>query len=86
MERRPILVIDDDPRFCEFVSAALSRTGFEVLSAPDGPSGIELARAMQPTVILLDMMLPEVDGIATMSAAEAGTHSQRHPRGRRHGL
>lgn len=61
----PILVIDDDPRFCEFVSAALLRTGFEVLSAPDGPSGIELARAMQPTVILLDMMLPEVDGIAT---------------------
>lgn len=65
MQTRPILVIDDDPRFCELVSATLWGTGFEVLSAPDGPSGIELARAAQPAVILLDIMMPGIDGIAT---------------------
>ncbi|MFQ5801865.1 MAG: response regulator [Candidatus Methylomirabilales bacterium] len=65
MQIRPILVIDDDPRFCELVTDTLSGTGFEVHSAPDGSSGIELARAAQPAVILLDMMMPGVDGIAT---------------------
>jgi CheY-like chemotaxis protein len=65
MLKRPILVIDDDPLFCELITAGLTDLGFQVLSAHDGPSGIELARAAQPVVILLDMMMPEVDGIAT---------------------
>lgn len=64
-QSRPILVIDDDPRFCAWVTAALTGTGFEVLSARDGPSGIELARVARPAVILLDMLLPGMDGIAT---------------------
>lgn len=63
-QSRPILVIDDDPQFCEWVTAALTGTGFEVLSAPDGSSGIELARTARPAVILLDMLLPGMDGIA----------------------
>ncbi len=65
VELHPLLVIDDDPRFCEWVAAALKGTAFEVLSAFDGPSGIELARAAQPAVILLDMMMPGADGLAT---------------------
>ncbi|MFQ5657559.1 MAG: two-component system response regulator, partial [Candidatus Methylomirabilales bacterium] len=39
--------------------------GFEVLSAPDGPTGIETAQVAQPAVILLDMMMPGLDGIVT---------------------
>lgn len=65
VETRPILVIDDDPMFCELVTATLWGIGFEVLSASDGPSGIDLARAAQPAVILLDIMMPGIDGIAT---------------------
>lgn len=66
METLPILVIDDDPRFCEFVTEALTDSGFEVHSAPDGPSGIELARVAQPAIILLDMMMAGMDGIRTL--------------------
>ncbi len=66
METRPILVIDDDPRFREFVSEALTGSGFEVHSAPDGPSGIDLARIAQPAIILLDMMMAGMDGINTL--------------------
>lgn len=66
METLPILVIDDDPRFCEFVTEALTDSGFEVHSAPDGPSGIELARIAQPAIILLDMMMAGMDGISTL--------------------
>jgi CheY-like chemotaxis protein len=60
-----VLVIDDDPTFCELVRAVLTGLDFEVLTAPDGLRGIELARGAQPAVILLDMVLPGLGGIAT---------------------
>lgn len=62
----PILVIDDDPRSCELLAAILAGVGFEVRSANDGASGIELARTTQPAVIILDMMMPGMDGIDTL--------------------
>ena len=64
MNKRPVLVIDDDPRSCELVTALLTKVGFQVLSAADGPSGITLAREAHPAVILLDMVLPGIDGIS----------------------
>lgn len=64
-EKYSVLVIDDDPQFRELVTGILTGAYFEVVSAPDGPSGIELARAAQPDVILLDIVMPGLDGIAT---------------------
>lgn len=64
-EKYSVLVIDDDPQFRELVAGILTGRDFEVVSAPDGPAGIELARATQPDVILLDMVMPGLDGIAT---------------------
>lgn len=65
MPNRPILVIDDDPRFCDLVTGILTHADFQVLSAHDGWSGIELARSAYPAVILLDMVMPGLDGIST---------------------
>lgn len=65
MEKGPILVIDDDPGFREVVTSVLTKAGFKVLAAPDGPKGIVMARASQPVVILVDMMMPDMDGIET---------------------
>ncbi len=65
IKTRPILVIDDDPRSCELVVSILEGAWFKVLSAPDGPSGIETARAAQPAVIILDMMMPGINGVET---------------------
>lgn len=65
-QSRPILVIDDDPLFCEWVTDALTGMGFEVFSAFDGPSGIELSRTVQPALIVLDMLMPSMDGISTL--------------------
>ncbi|MFQ5532834.1 MAG: response regulator [Candidatus Methylomirabilales bacterium] len=62
---RPILVIDDDPRSCDLITGIFAGSEFEVLSAHDGPSGIEIARVTQPAVIILDMMMPGVDGVRT---------------------
>lgn len=66
MRKRPILVVDDDPRTRELVAAILTIAGFEVRSAADGASGIEQARVAQPATILLDMMMPGMDGIGTL--------------------
>ena len=65
MQTRPILVIDDDPGSCELVGSMLTQRGFKVITATDGLSGIELARAAQPAVILLDMRMPGLDGFST---------------------
>ncbi|MDZ4340178.1 MAG: response regulator [candidate division NC10 bacterium] len=66
MANQPILVIDHDPRSREMVTAILGHADFEVLSAPDGPSGIELARKARPVVIIVDMMVPGMDGVGTL--------------------
>jgi CheY-like chemotaxis protein len=66
MRNRPILLIDDDPQSCELITAILSVDDFQVLSAPDGLSGIELARTARPIAIILDMMMPGMDGIGTL--------------------
>ncbi len=66
MQNCSIVLIDDDPRAHELVSATLAGGDFEVLAAADGLTGIELARTAKPAVIILDMMMPEMDGISTL--------------------
>ncbi|MFQ5848234.1 MAG: response regulator [Candidatus Methylomirabilales bacterium] len=65
MSNRPLLAINDNPRLCQLVTFTPENAAPEVLSAFDGPTGIETARVAQPAVILLDMMMPGVDGIDT---------------------
>jgi two-component system phosphate regulon response regulator PhoB len=58
-----ILVVDDEPDIIELVEFNLKSAGFEVLTAVDGAEAIEKARQLQPNLILLDLMLPEIDGM-----------------------
>jgi DNA-binding response OmpR family regulator len=57
------LVVDDEPPLVRLVSSYLQREGFQVRSAGDGEGAVELARTFQPEVIVLDLMLPRLDGI-----------------------
>jgi DNA-binding response OmpR family regulator len=57
------LVVDDEPPLVKVVSAYLEREGFEVASAADGERAVALARELDPDVIVLDLMLPGLDGI-----------------------
>ncbi len=79
MEKRPILIIDDDPKVCELITSVLTGAGLEVLAASDGLRGIETARAAQPTVILLDMMMPGLDGIETCKRLKQEPALERIP-------
>ena len=63
-----ILLIDDEPDILEFVKYNLERDGYEVHTAPNGQEGLETALAVKPHLILLDMMMPVMDGIETCKA------------------
>lgn len=61
-----VLVIDDDPNVRDILQRHLTREGFRVATAPGAEEGIRLARELGPTVITLDVMMPEVDGWMTL--------------------
>lgn len=62
-----ILVIDDEPSITNLVSAYLKAEGYEVYTAADGSAGLKAARAFKPDLIILDVMLPGMDGIELLS-------------------
>lgn len=59
-----ILVVDDEPDIVELVAFNLRAEGFEVFSAGSGPEALNQARAHLPDLIVLDLMLPDLDGVA----------------------
>jgi two-component system, OmpR family, response regulator len=60
---RRILVVDDDPRLREVVRYALSREGFEIEEAGDGHAALAACEASLPDLVVLDVVMPELDGI-----------------------
>lgn len=63
-----ILLIDDEADILEFVKYNLERDGYEVFTASNGAEGLEVALKIKPHLILLDMMMPVLDGIETCKA------------------
>jgi CheY-like chemotaxis protein len=61
-----ILIIDDEPDFRTFTDMVLKRLGYDVSLADNGWSGLELYRREHPDVILLDLKMPEMDGIEVL--------------------
>jgi DNA-binding response OmpR family regulator len=58
-----VLIVEDDPHAVELVRLYLSRDGHNVLAAGDGINGLRLAREAQPDIVVLDLMLPGMDGL-----------------------
>jgi DNA-binding response OmpR family regulator len=61
-----LLVIDDERHIRELLEIALGDEGYEVRSAPDGQVGLQLVREWNPDAIVLDVMLPKIDGVALL--------------------
>ncbi len=57
-----ILYIEDDPEMIDLVSLILNRQGFQVIGANGGREGLEIVKHTQPDLILLDLMMPDIDG------------------------
>jgi two-component system response regulator ResD len=65
---RPILVVDDDAKIVRLVRTYLERDGFSVVSAADGPAALDAIERYRPALVVLDLMLPELDGRAVIRA------------------
>jgi two-component system response regulator VicR len=61
-EKKKILCIEDDPEMIDLIKLILERKGFEVLEAVGGKEGLEVIHREMPDLILLDLMMPEIDG------------------------
>lgn len=62
MNNQRILVVDDDRNICEIIRLYLEKEGFEVIIAYDGQQALELFKEKTPSVVLLDVMMPKMDG------------------------
>ncbi|MGC8634745.1 MAG: response regulator transcription factor [Candidatus Limnocylindrales bacterium] len=64
--RRPVLVVDDEPWVGRIISAALADQGFDVETAADGEAGLAALERLKPVLVLLDVGLPGLDGLAVL--------------------
>ena len=62
MKKYKILVVDDYPNVVEMLKVRLEAAGFDVMSSYDGADGLQKSRTLSPDLILLDVMLPKIDG------------------------
>jgi CheY-like chemotaxis protein len=77
---RRVLIIDDESTIQTVVQFGIRMAaGWEVVAASSGFEGIQTAQSLQPDVILLDVMMPEMDGIATFRALQTHADTERIP-------
>lgn len=70
-ESRSVMVVDDDESVLSFLAFSLRSEGFEVFPAKDAESALSLLKKKTPDIILLDIMLPQMDGFAMCKAVRA---------------
>ncbi len=68
MARRKVLVVDDEPKVCDLIRAYLDKDGYDVVVTGDGRSAVEKARSQKPDLVVLDLNLPEMDGLEAFRA------------------
>lgn len=78
-QKRKVLLVDDDPLFLRYVSHFFTRNKYEVVTAANGEEGLEKARRLQPDVIVLDLDMPDLDGIETCKNLKADKVTHQIP-------
>jgi DNA-binding response OmpR family regulator len=77
--KKKILIVDDDKAVAETLCTRLRREGFEVIQASNGEDGILKARTELPELIILDVIMPKLDGWATCKVLKQGGETRRIP-------
>ena len=67
MANEKVLIVDDEEKILNLVSSYLEREGFEIFTARDGLEGLKLSKEVNPDIIVLDIMLPGMDGIEVLT-------------------
>jgi len=77
--RKTILVVEDDPDMSELICSVLSSAGYSIVSVDNGEKGLEKAHQIKPDLILLDIMLPCMDGIEVCRSITTNDDTKRIP-------
>lgn len=68
-----MLVVDDHPKVLKFIEVDLKLRGYEVITTTSGAEALELAKATQPDIMLLDVVMPEIDGFEVLKRLRSFT-------------
>jgi two-component system OmpR family response regulator len=71
VSRKKILVVDDDPSIREILATQLSRLDYETATAADGEQALEMFKSDKPDLVLMDVMMPHMDGLTTCQKIRA---------------
>jgi DNA-binding response OmpR family regulator len=77
--KKKILVIDDEKDLVEMITFRLEGLGYEVKSAFDGDAGLAMARSFLPDLIILDVMMPKLDGYRVCREIKSGAKTKHIP-------
>ncbi|SHF27489.1 two-component system, OmpR family, alkaline phosphatase synthesis response regulator PhoP [Fodinibius roseus] len=78
-DRKTILVVDDEQDLLDLIEYNLKKEGFDVLKAEDGLEGIDIARKHRPDLVLLDIMMPKMDGLEVVERMRSDKKIKRIP-------
>jgi DNA-binding response OmpR family regulator len=76
---RRVVVADDDPDIVDILTFNLTTAGYEVTTAADGVEALELVRAAPPDLVVLDIMMPRMDGLEALAALKADEATKEIP-------
>ena len=79
MDKKRILIVDDEIEMVEMETVRLKASGYEVAAAYDGPSGLTQVKFFQPDLVILDIMLPKLDGYQVCAALKSGPETKNIP-------
>lgn len=79
MSKREILIVEDNPQTVKLVKFILEKSKYSTISAKDGEEGLQMAREKKPDLIILDLMLPGIDGYQVCEALKADPNTKEIP-------
>ncbi len=77
--KRVILIVEDDPKNLKLFRDLLQTSGYLTMEATDGAEGVEIARAHKPDLILMDILMPTMDGFKATKILKAGAETRNIP-------
>jgi CheY-like chemotaxis protein len=78
-KNKTILVVEDEPILLRALNIELLNAGFEVLVASDGEAGLKMIKANKPDLVLLDLLMPKMDGYAVLEAVKKDPKTKKIP-------
>ncbi len=79
MDKKKILIVEDDQMICSMYKTKFEADGFTCLTANNGPDGLAMAKKEKPDLIMLDVMLPQLDGFSILKEIKADSKTKSIP-------